>query len=368
MLVEHCSFSEGQGSVMKRWMAGVVTVLVAVGGLAVSGTARASSGAWYPTYQVNTPGIFYNIAALSKANIWAVGDFFDKKDNPTFRPLIRHYADGGWKTVTIPGSPKFQPAEVSASAGNDVWVFGLSDSSPVAGSMAYRFDGAHWHKIPVPAETFLQGAVALGPRNVWAYGSSGTVSPPGGDSSASIFHWNGSSWRGYNLDNGNLLPESISASAANNVWIAGAVWTGASKQALAYRWNGTGWHKAAMPRVLTDGPGVTALSPSNVWVGWYTETAARVTHWDGHHWHTFTTPSALFAETTNVVPDGKGGYWFGFGAILTGSTWTSEPAIESSGALGSLVRIPGTESFLLPASVENANSAIQKPTLYRFDL
>jgi hypothetical protein len=351
---------------MKRWLAGAVTVLAVAGGLAAAGPAMASSGAWYQTYQVNRSGSFYEIAAISKTDIWAVGDLFGKKGNTIYQPFIRHSAGSGWKTVTIPGSPKFESDQVSASAANNVWVFGLTPRS-VAASVAYRYDGSRWHKIPVPTETFLQDAVTLGPRNVWAFGDSGTVSAPGSSFSASIFHWNGSRWRGFNLANGNLIPESISASATNNVWIAGAVWTGSVARAVAYRWNGTGWHKAGMPRVRTDNPGVSAFSPSNVWIGWDTATSSRVTHWDGH-WRTMTTPGDVLADTRNVVPDGKGGYWFGFGAILTGHTWTSEPAIQVTGGLGSLVRIPGTESFLLPASVENSNSTIQKPTLYRFDL
>ena len=48
-------------------------------------------------------------------------------------------------------------------------------------------------------------------------------------------------------------------------------------------------------------------------------------HWDGQHWHTLAIPDDVFADTGNVVPDGQGGYWFGDAAILTGSTWTSEP-------------------------------------------
>jgi hypothetical protein len=91
-------------------------------------------------------------------------------------------------------------------------------------------------------------------------------------------------------------------------------------------------------------------------------------HWDGQHWHTLTIPDDVYANTRNVVPDGQGSYWLGGAAILTGSTWTIEPSIEATGAFGSGVRIPGTESFLQPASVKNPNSTIQQPTLYRFDL
>jgi hypothetical protein len=349
---------------MKRWIAGAATVLAAVGGLAAAEPAMASSGAWYQAYQVKTSGDFSQIAAISKTNVWAVGDLFTRKGNTIYQPFIRHFAGHGWKTVTIPGSPRFTSDQVSASAANNVWVFGLRrTANSEATSVAYRYDGSRWHKIPVPAQTFLQGAVALGPRNVWAFGDSGTMF-------ADVFHWNGRRWRGYNLANGNLVGNSISASARNNVWIAGAVPVGGSGWlAAAYRWNGTHWRKADMPRVRTDGLGVSAISRSNVWIGWDTATRSRVTHWNGHHWHTMTTPSDVLANTGNVVADGKGGYWFGFGAILKGNRWTSEPPVEISGGLGSVVRIPGTESFLLPASVKiSNNSAIQRPTIYRFDL
>ena len=125
--------------------------------------------------------------------------------------------------------------------------------------MVYRYDGSHWHKIPVPAATALEGAVALGPNNVWALGSSATIFAPGSSVSATVFHWNGAKWRGYSLDKGALVPESISASKGNNVWIAGAVRAGPAERAVAYRWNGTGWHNAGLPRVLNDDPGVSAL-------------------------------------------------------------------------------------------------------------
>jgi|SRR5215469_9814602 len=346
---------------MKRLVAGALTVLAVVGGLAAAGPARASSSAWYQTLQVNRSGTFSDIAAISKTNIWAVGDLFGKKDRTIYQPFIRHFDGSGWKAVTIPGSPRFASDLVSASARNNVWVIGLNSAGT---SVAYRYDGSHWHKIRVPAETFLQGAVALGPRNVWAFGDSGTLFAPHCSVSADVFHWNGSKWRGYCLAGGNVMGESISASATNNVWIAGALLTVSSEQAVAYRWNGTHWHKAdaGIPRAHTTAA-VSAISRSNVWIGWN----SRVAHWNGRHWRILTTP--FYADPTNVVPDGKGGYWFGFAAIRTGNRWRQEPEIAITGGLGPVVRIPGTESFLLPATVKVSNtSTIQKPTLYRFNL
>jgi hypothetical protein len=352
---------------MKRWMVGAVTVLAAVGGLSAPGVARASSGAWNQTYQVNTSGMFTDIAAISNSNIWAVGVLSGRKGRTIYQPFIRHYSGRRWKTVTIPGAPKFQSDQVSASAANNVWVFGLARGD-VASTVAYRYDGSRWHKIQVPAETDLASAVTLGPKNVWAVGSSATIFAPGADSSATIFHWNGSRWRGYNLANGNLVAESISASATNDVWIAGGVWRGSVELAEAYRWNGKAWHKADLPRVRTGVPSVTAFSPANVWVGWDTATAAHVVHWDGRRWRALTIPADILADTGNVVPDGEGGYWFGDAAILTGDTWTSVPAIYATGGFGGVVRIPGTESFLQAAGVVNPGSTTESPTLYRFDL
>jgi hypothetical protein len=122
-----------------------------------------------------------------------------------------------------------------------------------------------------------------------------------------------------------------------------------------------------MPQTATDLGGLSAFSPSDVWIGWAIETQGFAAHFDGHVWRTLSPPNDLITDTGNVVLDGEGGYWFGDQAILTGTTWT-EPTIAVSGGFGHVVRIPGTESFLQPASVSTANSSIQEPTIYLFDL
>jgi hypothetical protein len=106
------------------------------------------------------------------------------------------------RAVTVGGDVPVSPTRVSypcllpgpRRSGRAVWVFGLASGS-LARSVVYRYDGSHWHKIPVPAETAFQGAVALGPDNVWAFGTSATVFAPGSHVSADLFHWNGSKWR-----------------------------------------------------------------------------------------------------------------------------------------------------------------------------
>jgi hypothetical protein len=348
-------------------MAGAVAVLAAMGGLGASAQAEASSAGWYQVYQVNTSGAFTGIATVSRTNVWMVGDAWNSKGGFVYRPLIRHFEGRSWKTVTIPGSPRFESVGVSASAADNVWVFGQTST---AGTVMYRYDGSHWRKIPMLADSSLSGpAVVLGPRNVWAIGSCADVFVRGCGLSDTVFHWNGSRWQGYSLDHGDVGAWSISASAASNIWIAGTEQRSKAQREVAYRWTGNRWRDAGMPAVRiadTVVPVVTAFSPGNVWVGWDFD---DVVHWNGHHWQTLTTPADLGPDTSNIVPDGKGGYWFGYSVILTGNTWTSEPPGEiATGSVGNVVRIPGTESFLLPGCAENSSFTTCRPTLYRFDL
>lgn len=345
---------------MKRWIAAAVVGLTAAGGIVMPGAARASSSAWYQVYQASASGSFNQTAALSKNNIWAVGDTYTAAGKPVYQPFVRHFNGSSWQTITIPGSSGSTADWVSASSPSDVWVGGLKDSS-VATTVVYRWNGAHWGKIPMPATTYLQGLVAVGPNNVWAFGSSGTVPDD-------IFHWNGSKWQYYLADNTNFIPQGISASAANNVWVSGFAYSGSKQVVAAYRWNGSAWHAVSMPHpVFNDaGPEVTAVSSSNVWVGWDDTTKSYVLHWDGHQWHTAALP--YYADPLDVVPDGKDGYWFGAQAVLTGSTWNIEDVPAFSGDFGGVTRIPGTTSSLLNAGVEPDGTSTVKPTIFRFDL
>lgn len=344
---------------MKRWMIFAALGLAAVGGIVTPGAAQASSSAWYQLYQSGTYGSFFQTAAISKTNIWAVGDNYTTTGKTIYQPFIRHFDGSTWQTFRIPNSSSTTDW-VSASAANNVWVGGLSNSS-IATTVVYRWNGAHWAKIPMPALTYLQGVTVLAPNNVWAFGGSGTVPDD-------IFHWNGSRWQYYLDSSTNFIPQDISASASNNVWVSGFAFSGSKQIVAAYRWNGSAWHPATMPHPVFDNAGadVTAVSSSNVWIGWFNTTTSYALHWDGSQWHTVTAP--YYANPLNIVPDGKSGYWFGAEAILTGSKWTAEQVPAFTGGSGGVTRIPGTTSFLLVAGVETGNSSTERPTIFRFDL
>lgn len=346
-----------------RVVAAVAGLAMTAGGLAAPGTASASvPAAWNRVFQARTQGLIRSIAAISKNDSWAVGEIFSGSGATRYQPFIRHYDGSSWKVVTIPGA-RFSSQWVAASSARNVWVFGFTPNPRnIASSTAYRDDGSHWHKVPVPALTALQDPLVLSPANVWAFGSSGTLS---GD----VFHWNGTRWHGYDL---NLLPQALSASAAGNVWVAGLTFSSPAQKVTAYRWTGRRWLLVSMPHpVPADGPGVTVSSPSNVWIGWNTATKTRGMHWNGRQWHVITAPGNVSADGSNIVPDGHGGDWFGPFARWTGHAWIGAFDVSpgfSAGGFGPVVRIPGTSSFWLAAGVTNTGSSTEEPTIYRYDL
>ncbi len=333
----------------------------AASGIFTTGTAQASSAAWYQVYQSPSAGSFWQVAAVSRANIWAVGPAYTSAGTISYRPFIRHFNGTSWRAVTIPHAADFTAYWVTASAANNVWVGGLGlNKRHLDTTVVYRWNGARWTRIPLPALTDLQEVLAIAPNNAWAIGTSGTVPDY-------LFHWNGSRWKYYLHSSVNFVPQGISASAPDNVWVSGFAYSGRKQIIAAYRWTRGAWHWVRMPHPAFDngGPNVTAVSPANIWIGWYDNTSEHVLHWDGHHWRAMTPP--FFADPGDVVPDGTGGYWFGATAILTGGTWTTERVPGFTGGYSGVTRIPGTTSFLLSAGVATGTPATEKPTIFRFD-
>jgi hypothetical protein len=349
---------------MKRSMAVTAAVLAATAaaGVATPGTARASTpGSWYRIFYSSFTGSFQDIAAISKTNVWAVGELWHGSQT-VYTPYIRHFNGSTWKEVAIPGA-KMSTYLVQATSASNVWVVGYVPNSD-ADAAAYRWDGARWHRIPVPANTQLRGMAVLGPSNVWAFGGSLSLN-------GEVYHWNGSKWQTY--PNLNINPQSISASSASNVWVAAFAYSGNTSREYAYRWNGSRWLAVSMPHpVDTYAVGVTALSPSNVWIGWINATTTAAVHWNGNRWQQVTAPSSIIADSTAIVPDGRGGEWWGPWVDYTGHAWVSHLTFSPeffSGSVGAPVRLPGTSSFLAAAGISNTgSSSVEHPAIFRIDL
>jgi hypothetical protein len=351
---------------MKRAMAVTAALLVAGAGPVITGPAAQASitPGWSQVFQSGNTGFFASIDPISQSNIWAAATLFSG-NNTVYKPYVVRYNGSTWNQVTIPGAA-ISSTTVQSTSASDVWVFGLTyNKQDVAADAAYQWNGSSWRRIPVPSETYLQGTVVLGPSNVWAFGGSGSMA---GD----IFHWNGSSWKAYDTTYSfNFFPQSISASSASNVWIGGIRYTSSgTPEGVAYRWNGSGWSQASTPHpnVEYGGPSVTVLSSSDVWIGWPTETASVAAHWNGHTWTSITSPDDVESDGSEIVPDGRGGMWWGPFADWTGSAWINTVSVspsDSAGGFGPVASIPGTSSAVMAAGVENTGSSVEHPTIYR---
>jgi hypothetical protein len=350
---------------MKRWRAVTAAVLAAgiaitAAGVATPGTARASTpGSWYRIFHSSFTGSFEDIAAISKTNVWAVGELWHGSQT-VYTPYIQHFNGSTWKEVTIPGA-KISTYLVQATSASNVWVVGYL--SPGSFAAAYRWDGARWHKIPVPASTHLRGMAVLSPSNVWAFGDSANME-------GQVWHWNGRTWQTY--PGLNINAQSISASSSSNVWVAAVIYSGNTPKAYAYRWDGSRWLAVKMPHPVFIALGVEAFSSSDVWIGWINYSVTAAVHWNGQQWHQVTAPSSLIADSTAIVPDGRGGQWWGPRVDYTGHAWVSHLTFSpgfSTGFVSPPVQLRGTSSFLAAAGVSNTNgSSMEQPAIFRFDL
>lgn len=121
---------------------------------------------------------------------------------------------------------------------------------------------------------------------------------------------------------------------------------------------------------MTSNPSVAVLPASNVWIGWDTPTTDYASTTTERRGGKVTAPASVYAISSELVPDGRGGVWWGPYADLDGTTWTStesvSPAYDADG-FGPVAAIPGTSSSVMGAGVENPGSAVEHPTIYRLN-
>lgn len=282
------------------------------------------SNGWNLVYQTGGGDDFISVAADSKNDAWAVGML----GSGAYRPLIRHWNGKSWLSVSLPGSPQILTDAVTASSPKNVWIFGETKREVAE---AFRYDGSHWHRMPVSGGG--EYAVAVGAHDLWMTGENSH-----GDD---VFHWNGSRWTAYKLG---LSPEAIAGTSGTNVWAAGV---NAASKVVAYRWIGTRWITFSMPHPKTSARiGLSVSASTGTWMSWYTTSGGEALHWDGHHWHQMALDVGFDAPL--VSADGVGGVWFGPWAYWTGSAWIEPVGTNFSAYSVDIVQvawIPGTHSY-----------------------
>jgi hypothetical protein len=193
------------------------------------------------------------VAALSPANVWAVGKIGTAS-------LVEHWDGTAWTQVAVPEPTPGRSnglVSVSARAANDIWAVGtFVDTDSGNEPYALHYDGTAWHVVPMPTAPqtpafpvfTLTSVVAVGPSDAWAVGQVSTGAPV----ETLVMHWNGTAWSVVTAPTPGLFPtvRGVAARAANDVWAVGDIAT--DEQTPRYRtftlhWNGLSWSRVASP-------------------------------------------------------------------------------------------------------------------------
>jgi hypothetical protein len=118
----------------------------------------------------------YGVAAVSSADVWAVG-YYDS--GVTGRTLIEHWNGTAWSLASSPnvGASGNYLSAVSAASGGDVWAVGsyFSDSAHAYRSLVEHWNGTSWNVVPSPNQDGLDndllGVDAVSGSDVWAVGT-----------------------------------------------------------------------------------------------------------------------------------------------------------------------------------------------------
>ncbi len=188
--------------------------------------------------------IFANVAALSATKVWAI----------TFQGRFFRLACGRWSVGALPGTAggRVVVDAVKALGPANVWAFGSRSLGPVSAlkfaPYAARFDGRRWIRIPVPGRGILGPVSAISARDIWAV--AGGEQPITGMSEITrVLRWNGAAWRPVPVQPTLSRRASVTAMLAANdddVWIGGSVPNSAAGTSeMAQHWDGKAWVQAS---------------------------------------------------------------------------------------------------------------------------
>jgi hypothetical protein len=276
---------------------------------------------------------------------------------------VLHWTGAKWSAVTIPDSNGFTSAQVAASSASNVWVLGTNFNG-LLNQKIFRYDGAHWHTMTVPAGG-VDNLMVLSATDAWV---TGQVSCTGTKCITDIWQWNGSTWLEHPI---NSRVYNIDASSATNVWVVGMSDVDQKGEGVvaAYRWAGTHWTPVIMSHPDMSGwPDIAMASASNIWIEGFRGASSQVLalHLTGGKWQRVFSPAGD-AASPGAVPYGSTGVWMGPWAAWTGRGWINTlPDLPfSGGVIEDVVPIPGASgSYWGAASVTtNANSSVDHPAM-----
>jgi hypothetical protein len=256
------------------------------------------------------PGVLsdlWGVAALSRNDVWAVGDYFDGVHQ---RALIEHWDGTAWTLVPGAdlGTENASLRAVAAVSAGDIWAVGVHSTGGGSDhALIEHWDGLVWTAAELgPAAAALHGVAAASASDVWAVGS--------GELGTLTEHWDGRTWTV--VPSPNTIDESVLravvTAGSGEVWAVGHSFNPSAEDffqyTLAEHWDGAIWSIAPSPNVappprkrLDDTlGGVAARTALDVWaVGDYAFAGGQrlhphrtlVEHWNGVNWSIVPSPN-----------------------------------------------------------------------------
>jgi hypothetical protein len=235
-----------------------------------------------------------SVYAVSSTNVWAAGSYYN---GTAGRTLIEHWNGKSWKVVPSPniGAGSNELTSVRGTSGKDIWAAGDAVTSyPVTRTVLLHWNGKRWavtHSPSQPKVLNLLGAVRPQSRtDAWAVGQYVHGSPL----RTLILHWSKGHWRIVPSPNGGTSTNELAGvlpTSAASAWAAGWYFNGKVDRTLMLHWNGKHWRKTFSPNAgsgSNDLAAIGATSARNIYaVGVdLTGTGSKVLilHWNGSHW------------------------------------------------------------------------------------
>jgi hypothetical protein len=231
-------------------------------------------GTSWSTVQSDNPGgsnVGHELLGVGDDGVdtWAVGQWSNPSSSSL--PLLEKWNGTKFahQALTLPaGITRAKLNSVDFSSSTNGWAVGGSTSSVEPGPLFYHYDGNSWTpSIGTSSPASLRSVSALSSGEAWAVGSkvvSGVVTPL-------IMQYANGTWSevtALSSYDPNTTLNSISASSASNVWIAGQ-YTDSSGilKPLTLHYDGVAWTKVftpSHPNVYTALKAISA-TPDGIW-------------------------------------------------------------------------------------------------------
>jgi len=299
-------------------------------------TLRWNGSSWSTVASPNSTSYYNELAAVDAVaanDVWAVG-YANGSSGVNGAPrntLALHYNGSKWSVVTTP-QPGVQTRElydVAALTAANAWAVGwYYDTGFVAESLVLHWTGASWVKTEVPNPgtglNQLYGVDATSAGDVWAVGTMTNTGDPRGSRHPLALHFNGTTWSSVAMPDppsGSAILRSVTAISSSDAWAVGS--QNGYSQPVAYHWDGRAWSLVPTPSVGATGNNlfyrVTALDGARVWaVGYRSGSAngpqALVERWNGSTWTVEPTPTqslggAALGVSAITGPAGAASVW-----------------------------------------------------------